>query len=269
MTNRVRAWLAVTAKLTVTIGLLAWLLRNVDWGKLFVLIGGIAPLPLTVAITALLALIFPVARRWNLIVAALGGSIGYLSSLRMILMTVLVNQTVPSNLGGDAYRVVATVRSGMPWKRATLAAIVDRLIALLALALVALFGVLALLDYAGLENQRLVTIIGTGAIVGGTLSAWIFFRSRFAATLAGGSEILQRLITALGALLTRPAEAVYLVVLSIIVQCVTIGVMSIVAINVGVDVPLFPMLGVCALGLLISRLPVSLGGWGVREGTLV
>ena len=45
--------------------------------------------------------------------------------------------------------------------------------------------------------------------------------------------------------------------------------MSIVAINVGVDVPLFPMLGVCALGLLISRLPVSLGGWGVREGTLV
>ncbi len=32
---------------------------------------------------------------------------------------------------------------------------------------------------------------------------------------------------------------------------------------------LFPMLGVCALGLLISRLAVSLGGWGVREGSLV
>ena len=264
-----RAWLAVAAKLGVTFGILAWLLGSVDWSKLFQLIAGIAPLPLVVAIFLLLALMVPVARRWNLIVSALGGSISYLSSLRMILMTVLVNQSVPSNLGGDAYRVVATVRSGMPWKRATLAAIVDRLIALLALALVALFGVLALLDYAGLENQRLVTIIGTGAIVGGTLSAWIFFRSRFAATLAGGSEILQRLITALGALLNKPAEAAYLVVLSIIVQCVTIAVMSIVAINVGVDVPLFPMLGVCALGLLISRLPVSLGGWGVREGTLV
>ncbi|HDL17037.1 MAG TPA: flippase-like domain-containing protein, partial [Rhizobiales bacterium] len=237
--------------------------------KLFQLIAGIAPLPLVVAIFLLLALMVPVARRWNLIVSALGGSISYLSSLRMILMTVLVNQSVPSNLGGDAYRVMATSQAGMPWKRATLAAIVDRLIALLALALVALFGVLALLDRVELENQRLITIIGTGAIVGGTLSAWIFFRSRFAATLAGGSEILQRLITALGALLNKPAEAAYLVVLSIIVQCVTIAVMSIVAINVGVDVPLFPMLGVCALGLLISRLPVSLGGWGVREGTLV
>jgi len=269
VTNRVRAWLAVAAKLAVTIGLLAWLLRSVDWSELFELIGGIAPLPLAVAITALLALIFPVARRWDLIVAALGGSIGYLSSLRMILMTVLVNQSVPSNLGGDAYRVMATSRAGMPWKRATLAAIVDRLIALLALALVALFGVLALLDQAGLETQRLVTIIGTGAIVGGTLVAWIFFRSRFAARLAGGSEILQRLITALGALLTKPVEAAYLVVLSIIVQCVTIAVMSLVAISLGVDVPLFPLLGVCALGLLISRLPVSLGGWGVREGTLV
>jgi len=264
-----RAWLVITAKLAVTFGILIWLLGSVDWSKLFQLIAGIAPVPLTLAIILLLALMVPVARRWDLIVSALGGSISYLSSLRMILMTVLVNQTVPSNLGGDAYRVVATVRSGMPWKRATLAAIVDRLIALLALALVALIGVLSLLDYAGLENQRLITIIGTGLIVGGTLAAWIFFRSRFAAKLADGIEILQRLITALGTLLDKPAQASYLVVLSIIVQCVTIAVMSIVAINVGVDVPLFPMLGVCALGLLISRLPVSLGGWGVREGTLV
>ena len=269
VTNRVRAWLAIAAKLAVTFGILAWLLGSVDWSKLFQLIGGIRLLPLIVSVVLLLALMVPVARRWNLIVSALGGSISYLSSLRMILMTVLVNQSVPSNLGGDAYRVVATVRSGMPWKRATLAAIVDRLIALLALALVALFGVLALLDHAGLENQRLITVVGTGLIVGGTLAAWIFIRSRFAASLAGGIEILQRLITALGALLSKPTEAAYLVILSIIVQCVTIAVMSIVAINVGVDVPLFPMLSVCALGLLISRLPVSLGGWGVREGTLV
>ncbi len=269
MTNRVRAWLAVVAKLIVTFGLLAWLLHSVDWNELFQLIAGISAFPLILAIILLVALTIPVARRWQLVVCALGGNIGYLSSLRMILMTVLVNQSVPSNLGGDAYRVVATSQSGMPWKRATLAAIADRLIALLALALVVLFGVLARLDSTGLENQKLIAIIGTCLIVGGTLAVWMFFRSRFAARLAGGIETLQRLITAFGELLHKPAQALYLVGLSIIVHCVTIAAMSIVAVNVGLKIPLFPLLGICALGLLISRLPVSLGGWGVREGTLV
>jgi len=262
-------WLVVLAKLAITFGLLGWLLHNVEWGELFQRISAVRTPTLILAIILLVALTIPVARRWDLIVKALGGNIGFFSALRMILMMVLVNQSIPSNLGGDAYRIVATTRSGMPWKRATLAAFVDRLIALLALAIVASFGVLILLDHAELENHRLLAVVGTFSIVAGTLAAWIFFRSTLASKLANGIDILRRLIAALGELLHQPAQAIYLVVLTIIVQVVTVVVMSLIAINVGLKVPLFPILGVCALGLLISRLPVSLGGWGVREGTLV
>ena len=269
MTGRVRVWLAVVAKFAVTFGLLAWLLHSVDWSELLQRIAGIRTAPLILAIILLIAIVIPVARRWNLIVSALGGSITFFNALRMTLMTVLINQSVPSNLGGDAYRVVATTRSGMPWTRATLAAIVDRLIALLALAIITLFGVLALLDHTELGNHRLLALLGTCLIVGGALTAWIFFRSHTAAKLADGMDILRRLIDALSELLNQPANTTYLIVLSIIVQCITIAVMCLVAINVGLKVPLFPMVGVCALGLLIARLPVSYGGWGVREGTLV
>jgi uncharacterized protein (TIRG00374 family) len=132
-----------------------------------------------------------------------------------------------------------------------------------------LFGVLALLDQSGLENHKLLAIIGTCSIVGGTLAAWMFFRSRAAVKLADGIDVLRRLLSALSELLNQPARTAYLVVLSIIVQCITIAVMSLVAINAGLKVPLLPMAGICALGLLIARLPVSYGGWGVREGTLV
>lgn len=269
MTGRVRVWMAVAAKFAVTFGLLAWLLQSIEWSELLQRIAGIPAPPLMLAIALLIFLVVPVARRWHLIVGALGGSISYFSALRMVLMTVLINQSVPSNLGGDAYRVVATARSGMPWKRATLAAIVDRLMALLALALVTLSGVLILLDQAELENHRLIAVAGTCSIVGGTLAAWLFFRSSAAARLADDIEILQRLISALSALLNEPANTLYLVVISIVVQCVTIAVMCLVAINTGLDVPLLPMAGICAVGLLIARLPISFGGWGVREGTLV
>lgn len=269
MTGRVRVWLAVAAKFAVTFGLLAWLLHSIEWSELLQRIAGIPTPPLILAIALLIFLVIPVARRWHLIVGALGGRITYFNALRMVLMTVLINQSVPSNLGGDAYRVVATVKSGMPWTRATLAAIVDRLMALLALALVALSGVLVLLDQTGLENHRLLAVAGTCSIVGAALAAWLFFRSRAAAKLADGFEILQRLISALSALLNEPANTAYLVAISIIVQCVTIAVMCLVAISAGLDVPLLPMAGICAVGLLIARLPVSFGGWGVREGTLV
>jgi uncharacterized protein (TIRG00374 family) len=262
-------WLAVSAKLSITFALLAWLLASVDWTELLRLISRIELAPLVVSVFLLFIIVIPAARRWHLIVSALGGQISFRDAIRMVLMTVLLNQSVPSNLGGDAYRVVATSRAGMPWKRATLAAVVDRLIALVALAIVAFAGVFALVDQAGLKNQRLVTETGTIAIVGGTLAMWMFFRSKMAERLSGKLEILRRLILALGTLLSDPAQALYLLALSLIVQCVTIAAMSLVAVNASVHVPLWPMLGVCALGLLMARLPVSYGGWGVREGTLV
>lgn len=262
-------WMAVAAKVTITVTLLAWLLGTIDWKELIARMSGIAPGPLLLAVLLLFIIIVPVARRWHLIVLALEGHISFAQAFRMVLMTVLLNQSVPSNLGGDAYRIVATSRTGMPWKRATLAAIVDRLIALLALAIVALFGVLSLLNLAGLENHRLVAVAGTGAIVGGALVAWLFFRSPLAEKLAKRVELFGRLRSALGTLLNDRAEAAYLLALSIVVQFITIAAMTLVAINTGIALPLLPMLGVCALGLLIARLPVSYGGWGVREGTLV
>lgn len=261
--------MAVIAKVTVTLALLAWLLRGIDTSELIRLISGITPAPLLLAIFLLFVIIIPVARRWHLVVKALGGTITFANAFRMVLMTVLLNQSVPSNLGGDAYRIVATSRAGMPWKRAALAAVVDRLMALVALAIVALFGILSLLNLSGLDDHRNVAVAGTVAIVGGALAAWLFFRSGLAARLSEKFEILRRLIAALGTLLSDPAEALYLLILSIMVQCITVGAMSLVAVNTGVHVPLLPMLGVCALGLLIARLPISYGGWGVREGMLV
>lgn len=269
MKSRVRVWLAVAAKLTVTVGLLAWLLSRIDWRSTSGLISDLSLPPLLLCVVLLLLLTLPVARRWELVVSAMGTTIGFMHSLRMLLMTVLVNQCIPSNLGGDAYRVVATTQAGMQWTRATLAAIVDRLIALVALAIVALAGVLAVLDQAELANERIIVVIGTLLIVLGTLALWLFFRSQLADKLSNGFELLRRLIAALSELLNHPVKSLYLLGLSLFVQIVTIGVMGYVARQLGIETPILPLLGICALGLLIARLPISYGGWGVREGTLV
>lgn len=269
MSGSLRVWATLAAKLAITFGLLAWLSFQIDWTELLSLIKAIPILSVVTAVALLFSTILPVARRWHLVVKALGGNISFLLSTRMILMMAFLNQCVPSNLGGDVYRIIATSRTGMPWKRASLAAIVDRLIALLALSLVAFAGIMALLDYAELEIPRLFAMAGICLIVGGALIGFIFFRSDLASRLSERSDLLRRLMSALSTLLNQPAEAMYLLALSILVQCITIAAMGFMATQAGVDVPLWPMLGVCALGLLIARLPVSYGGWGVREGALV
>ena len=259
----------IGAKLSITLALLVWLLGSVDWTRMLELISKMHWAPLLLAVLLLFATYIPVARRWHLITAALGGKLSFLDAQRMIFLLVVINQAVPSNIGGDAYRIFATTRKGLDWKRATLAAVIDRLLALVALCVVASLGMLALVNFDGLEDFRLFAAVGTLAIAGGAVGGWLLFRSQLVKRLAGRSELLRKLLTVVGDLLNRPVETLYLFALSAVVHCITVMAMALVAANVGLNVTLLPLLGVCAVGLLVARLPLSHGGWGVREGIFV
>lgn len=261
--------MAFSAKLLVTILLLAWLLTSVDWSKFTQILIQTPALPLLFAVVLLTTTFIPVAKRWQLIVRALGSKLAYLEALRVTSLTALINQCVPSNLGGDAYRVLAVTQQGMAWKRALLAAFIDRFIALFALAIVALAGVMIIIDTAGAADYALLTIGGAGALVVCVIAAWFALRSRVVAQLANRVEVLKRLLEVLADLLHKPGQAAVLVCLSLAVHCITVIVMATVAISTGLDLPLLPILGVCAVGLLLARLPISIGGWGVREGAYV
>ncbi len=269
MTASLRVWLAFSAKLLVTLLLLTWLLTGVDWNEFTRILSQTPALPLICAVVLLTTTFIPVARRWQLLVQALGGKLVYPESLRVTTLTALINQCVPSNLGGDAYRVLMVTRQGMAWKRALLAAFVDRFVALFALAIVALLGIFVIINTAGAADFALLTIVGAGTLVLGVIAAWLILRSRFFRELAKRIEILKRLLDVLADLLNNPAKTGSLVALSLGVHCLTVAVMAIVAINTGLDVPLLAVLGVCAVGLLLARLPISIGGWGVREGAYV
>lgn len=269
MKKGARVWLAIAAKLSVTVALLAWLLGSVDWGRMLELMAVMQWPLVALAVLLLFSVFLPVARRWQLITSALGGRLSFIHALRMIFFLAIINQAAPSNVGGDAYRVIATVQSGLEWKRATLAAIVDRLLALLALCFVVMFGILALFNLVGLEQFRLFAGFGMIVILSGVLAAWVLFRSVVGKWLAVRFELYGKTLSVVDELFGRPWEMLYLLMLSAVGHCAAIGAMYITATNVGLDVPVLPMLGVCAVGLLVARLPISHGGWGVREGVFV
>ena len=56
---------------------------------------------------------------------------------------------------------------------------------------------------------------------------------------------------------------------SLIIQFVTLAVMIVTAKILGIEIGVFSLFGIMAASLLASRLPISVAGWGVREGVLV
>jgi len=56
---------------------------------------------------------------------------------------------------------------------------------------------------------------------------------------------------------------------SLIIQFATLAVMIATAKILGIEIGVFSLFGIMAASLMASRLPISVAGWGVREGVLV
>ena len=56
---------------------------------------------------------------------------------------------------------------------------------------------------------------------------------------------------------------------SLVIQFVTLTVMIATAKILGIEIGFFSLFGIMAASLLVSRLPISVAGWGVREGVLI
>jgi uncharacterized membrane protein YbhN (UPF0104 family) len=56
---------------------------------------------------------------------------------------------------------------------------------------------------------------------------------------------------------------------SFIIQLTTLSVMTAITRTIGIEISLIVIFGVMAVSLLVSRLPISVAGWGVREGVSV
>ena len=54
-----------------------------------------------------------------------------------------------------------------------------------------------------------------------------------------------------------------------IIQLTTLSVMTAITRTIGIDISLTVIFGVMAVSLLVSRVPISVAGWGVREGVSV
>ena len=259
--------LVFVIKLLVSLVLVGWLLRMVGLKALAGDMFRIGPAAFGLAVSVTLLQMVVGAVRWQRIVAVTGGDMRLGRALSAFFVGAFYNCFLPSSVGGDVVRAWRARRDGLTLASAVNSVILDRIAALLGL-LAVILAMSAPLQHLLGPSFYVFPLLGVGAVAGvGLITAL--------GRLPLGLRRF-RIVSALSRL-SGDCEAVFLMP----VACVEVGVLSAtaavllglsvypLALGMGLHVSGFDCVMLTLPVILVTILPISIGGWGLREASFV
>lgn len=257
------------AKLGVSVLLIWLLLRERDLGALARQMLAVRTADLVLAGIVLWLLAVPSALRWSTILSAMGQRLGFRLAFPIVLVGLFFNLTLPSSVGGDAVRMWQVHRAGLPGPAAVVSVMIDRLVALAAILLLVLAALPVMFALIPDSTARLGVLLLLGLGFLGFAIALALDRLPAALHKFRVVRGVMQLSAVLRRVLLVPRTAIPTVLLSLVNQGGVVVVVTILAHGMRIPVGLFQALLVVPLAILATVLPISLAGWGVREGAFV
>ncbi|SRR6266436_3214492 len=265
-----RGILIFATRVIVSLALLYLALRGINFASIRSRLSEINLLWIGFAVLVTVFQIFLGALRWREISALCGAPLTVLQALRYNMIGAFFNQTLPSSIGGDAVRLLLVSRSGAGWRAATYSILTDRAIGLIALAFIIVASLPWSYGMIADQNGRLALVfIGFAALAGGLgflllghlpwpwLKKWWPTKHIHACSLVANQVIFNR----------RSGPEIAVLSLSIHVLAVVIAWCAVRSIAAPADFGQLFML--VPPIMLITMMPISIAGWGVREATMM
>lgn len=227
-----------------------------------------ATLLLAVAVTMSIALLH--TARWIAVIrAGAGRGPGFWRALQIVLIGHFFNQVLPSSVGGDAVRVWCAYRAGLNFGAAAGTVIIDRVMTLFSLLLVTAAGLPWLFGIVvdPVARWALSTVVFSGLVgfcaflmLGGL--PWFPARWRLVRALLGLAALARKLMS-------RPRCALPVILLSALSFAGFAFIVFCLARAMQLDITFQDCVLLVPPVILITVIPVSIAGWGVREGAMV
>ncbi len=205
------------------------------------------------------------AWRWQITAVRLGQSLSIQRAISEYYLATLANLSLPGGVAGDAARVARNRQSG-GWSLAAQAVILERLSGQVALFVVALCGWLLwmLLSKESVPDSVVQLLLMAGLLVVSIMLIVVV-------VLHFAAERITGFIVSFGPAIRKTwvSDYQWLVqgILSMVVVATYLGVFAISATAVGQPLPLIALITIVPFVLLSMVVPVSIGGWGIREAT--
>ncbi len=258
-----RRWAIRAAGSALFLAVLAWLLPV---GQI---VDGLSRVPLNLFLLVWVGFVAGhavAAAKWRRL---LGTGLNYFDALRAHVAGLAANLALPGAAGGDVVRAGVAQMALRDGGRVISGSVADRLIDMLALAILAGIGALAL-GNDGWDGVVLLILVGMGASL--VAAFWILPRlvpwayEKWPRLPAAG--LANTTADAFAGLAARPVTLVATLSLSIAIQALFVWLAMQLGLAVGVNLPMAVWFLAWPLAKLLAVLPVSLNGLGLREATL-
>ena len=259
-------------RVAITVAIFAWVVRRIDgpaaWQALRQFDGS--------ALAAGLLLIAAdrqlMMQRWRLLVRP-STDLPDAELTRIFYVSSFIGSFLPAGVGGDAARAYAVGRHLGNSGPALASVVVDRWLGLLAVAISGCGGLLVSLHLVPDAARTLVVVATVLLLAGSLVGMWA---DRLATSLMPPAalhtrpgRIVMRLATAIGDYRRHGGLLGRVMALSFVVQAVRILLAWSIGYGLGLTLPLKYYWVFMPLNILVILLPLSMGGFGLPQGTMI
>jgi uncharacterized protein (TIRG00374 family) len=263
-------WLPVAVKVGLSVAMIALVLGVADVEAVWVHMTRIEISTVCMAVGLCFAQILLAGARWTIIGVGTGDFVAPWVALRATFAAMFCNQLLPTSIGGDVVRVGLLTGQGLTIGRAARTVVLDRTAGLL--SLLTLMGVTGFVlsdqlpESWPVELIRLLPVIAVGLVLVG-----LFVGDRIVEALETREMLpwFAQLFRDSSALLRQGVRTVVILALSYAIHAASAASIWILARDSGVAIGYAQVLGFLPIVILMLMLPISIAGWGVREGTVV
>jgi len=258
------------AKLAVSVALITWVLGGIDFDEVLGKFADARIQWLGFAVLFFGMIVILGTFRWQLVLQSLGVVLPTGTILRLFLIGMFFNQTLPSSIGGDATRVFYLWRTGANVQTALNSVLLDRIIGLVILVLITTVispDLIAQLDNPIAANGLVVVLAG------GWVAVILLLVFNNAVSRSFQHIRLINFAVALSrdalSLCRKPAIAIPTLCISVAIHGATIAVAWSLDRALNGDASFLVYVVAMTPTILLISIPISIAGWGVREQILV
>jgi len=244
--------IASTLRVVVSLSIIVVILSRVSVREMLARAASGVPLYFAGALALMLLSIVLVALRWRLLARWLGMAMSIKLAVRALFLAMFGGQVLPSALGADVLRGWLLARKTNGGARVVVSLVADRLVALFAACLLLLISDRAIARL--LPNVAPFVAPLAVLCVGALLLAFLAGLRRMSVLDAEAGQAKPLLLA---------------IAIAVVVQGAAVATAALVATAYGMNGALALWVSVIPLSVILSSIPVSVNGWGVREAAIV
>jgi glycosyltransferase 2 family protein len=257
-------------KLLISLFLIWMIFRSVNLDRVFKHLWMVRIELLVAALAVLTFQIVILAYRWSIVTGVLGHKLSAVPAIRITFIAQFFNQGLPSTVGGDAVRIWLAYRAGVSLRQSVHSVIADRVVATAMLLGFVLVGFPLQSAILGSSMARWIAdLMAVGSLgvfvvclaIAGPVCRQ-FGRFRLVREIAETTLAIRRIVF-------DRESSLPILLLSTLNHILTVVGMMLLALALGLPAVWTEFFVLVPFVLLLSMIPLSIGGWGLREGIMI